>query len=44
MCPGQSQTVAKYLIQMEDLGEDDFYCRFEYKAKTGAFMPDKVAV
>ncbi|GAQ78729.1 PHD finger family protein [Klebsormidium nitens] len=34
----------KKYIQMEDLGEDDFYCRFEYKAKTGSFMPDKVAV
>jgi hypothetical protein len=36
-------TFKKY-TQMDDLGPDDYYCRFEYKALTGAFSPDKVAV
>lgn len=29
---------------LNDAGPDDFYCRFEYKAQTGAFVPDKVPV
>jgi hypothetical protein len=34
----------KKYTQMENLQDNDYYYRFEYKAKTGAFHPDKVAV
>ncbi|KAH0770771.1 hypothetical protein KY290_014752 [Solanum tuberosum] len=34
----------KNYTKLENVGPDDYYCRFEYKAATGAFMPDRVAV
>ncbi|KAB2082179.1 BAH and coiled-coil domain-containing 1 [Gossypium arboreum] len=34
----------KNYTKLEDVGAEDYYCRFEYKAATGAFTPDRVAV
>ncbi|XP_050369567.1 chromatin remodeling protein EBS-like [Argentina anserina] len=34
----------KNYTKLENVGAEDFYCRFEYKAATGAFTPDRVAV
>uniref|UniRef100_A0A7I4ANN5 BAH domain-containing protein n=1 Tax=Physcomitrium patens TaxID=3218 RepID=A0A7I4ANN5_PHYPA len=30
--------------KLESVGTEDYFCRFEYKASTGAFSPDRVAV
>ncbi|KFK30493.1 hypothetical protein AALP_AA7G268700 [Arabis alpina] len=30
--------------KLESVGNDDFFCRFEYNSATGAFDPDRVAV
>ncbi|XP_051135327.1 chromatin remodeling protein EBS-like isoform X2 [Andrographis paniculata] len=34
----------KNYTRLENVGPEDYYCRFEYKPTTGAFMPDRVAV
>ncbi|KAL9265902.1 Chromatin remodeling protein EBS-like protein [Drosera capensis] len=34
----------KNYTKLEDVGADDYFCRFEYKAATGGFTPDRVAV
>ncbi|KAI6704087.1 hypothetical protein NL676_013223 [Syzygium grande] len=34
----------KNYTKLENVGAEDYYCRFEYKAATGAFIPDRVAV
>lgn len=34
----------KNYTKLENVGADDYFCRFEYKAATGAFTPDRVAV
>ncbi|GFY91712.1 PA-domain containing subtilase family protein [Actinidia rufa] len=34
----------KNYTKLENVGAEDYYCRFEYKAATGAFIPDSVAV
>jgi BAH domain len=34
----------KNYTKLENVGADDFFCRFEYKAATGGFTPDRVAV
>ncbi|KAL2897915.1 Chromatin remodeling protein EBS [Bienertia sinuspersici] len=34
----------KNYTKIENVGTDDYFCRFEYKAATGAFIPDRVAV
>ncbi|KAI7744895.1 hypothetical protein M8C21_009272 [Ambrosia artemisiifolia] len=34
----------KNYTKLEDVGPEDYFCRFEYKAATGAFTPDRVAV
>lgn len=34
----------KGYTKLENVEADDYFCRFEYKAATGAFNPDKVAV
>ncbi|KAL1211040.1 Chromatin remodeling protein EBS [Cardamine amara subsp. amara] len=34
----------KSYTRLENVGVEDYYCRFEYKAATGAFTPDRVAV
>ncbi|KAK4360904.1 hypothetical protein RND71_019856 [Anisodus tanguticus] len=34
----------KNYTKLENVGPEDYYCRFEYKAATGAFVPDRVAV
>ncbi|KAJ3677460.1 hypothetical protein LUZ60_003184 [Juncus effusus] len=34
----------KGYTKLENVGQEDFFCRFEYKAATGAFTPDRVAV
>ncbi|KAJ3693270.1 hypothetical protein LUZ60_008750 [Juncus effusus] len=34
----------KEYVKLENVGSEDFFCRFEYKAATGAFTPDRVAV
>ncbi|KAG5389636.1 hypothetical protein IGI04_031177 [Brassica rapa subsp. trilocularis] len=34
----------KNYTRLENVGAEDYYCRFEYKAATGAFTPDRVAV
>ncbi|XP_055804015.1 chromatin remodeling protein EBS-like isoform X2 [Solanum dulcamara] len=34
----------KNYTKLENVGPEDYYCRFEYKATTGAFVPDRVAV
>ncbi|XP_023635144.1 chromatin remodeling protein SHL isoform X2 [Capsella rubella] len=30
--------------KLDSVGNDDFFCRFEYNSATGAFIPDRVAV
>jgi hypothetical protein len=34
----------KNYTKLESVGADDYFCRFEYKATTGGFTPDRVAV
>ncbi|KAK9068916.1 hypothetical protein SSX86_013032 [Deinandra increscens subsp. villosa] len=34
----------KNYTKLEDVGPEDYFCRFEYKAATGGFTPDRVAV
>ncbi|KAH1127288.1 hypothetical protein GLYMA_06G233300v4 [Glycine max] len=34
----------KNYTKLENVGAEDYYCRFEYKAASGAFTPDRVAV
>ncbi|KAJ7534674.1 hypothetical protein O6H91_13G104900 [Diphasiastrum complanatum] len=34
----------KNYTKLESVGADDYFCRFEYKAATGGFTPDRVAV
>ncbi|KAG8049690.1 hypothetical protein GUJ93_ZPchr0009g383 [Zizania palustris] len=34
----------KNYTKLDNVGPEDFFCRFEYKAATGAFTPDRVAV
>ncbi|CAI9783938.1 unnamed protein product [Fraxinus pennsylvanica] len=34
----------KNYTKLENVGPEDYYCRFEYKPTTGAFLPDRVAV
>ncbi|KAG6385060.1 hypothetical protein SASPL_153884 [Salvia splendens] len=34
----------KNYTKLENVGPEDYYCRFEYKPSTGAFLPDRVAV
>lgn len=34
----------KSYTKLESVESDDYFCRFEYKASTGAFTPDRVAV
>ncbi|RWW26574.1 hypothetical protein GW17_00009035 [Ensete ventricosum] len=34
----------KNYTKLENVGAEDYFCRFEYKAATGAFTPDRVAV
>ncbi|KAG9154682.1 hypothetical protein Leryth_019025 [Lithospermum erythrorhizon] len=34
----------KNYTKLENVRPEDYYCRFEYKASTGAFVPDRVAV
>ncbi|KAA0043153.1 chromatin remodeling protein EBS [Cucumis melo var. makuwa] len=34
----------KNYTKLDNVGAEDYYCRFEYKAATGAFTPDRVAV
>ncbi|KAM5575927.1 hypothetical protein ABKV19_014727 [Rosa sericea] len=34
----------KNYTKLENVGAEHYYCRFEYKAATGAFTPDRVAM
>ncbi|GER50335.1 PHD finger family protein / bromo-adjacenthomology (BAH) domain-containing protein [Striga asiatica] len=34
----------KSYTKLDAVGNDDFFCRFEYSSSTGAFNPDRVAV
>ncbi|KAG8364799.1 hypothetical protein BUALT_Bualt18G0036300 [Buddleja alternifolia] len=34
----------KNYTKLEHVGPEDYYCRFEYKTASGAFLPDRVAV
>ncbi|KAG6485093.1 hypothetical protein ZIOFF_053622 [Zingiber officinale] len=34
----------KNYIKLENVGSEDCFCRFDYKATTGFFTPDRVAV
>ncbi|KAG6557857.1 hypothetical protein Mapa_000625 [Marchantia paleacea] len=34
----------KNYTKLDSVGTDDYFCRFEYKASTGGFTPDRVAV
>ncbi|XP_075482232.1 chromatin remodeling protein EBS-like [Primulina tabacum] len=34
----------KDYTKLENVKPEDFFCRFEYKPSTGAFLPDRVAV
>eukprot|EP00271_Cylindrocystis_brebissonii_P011957 TRINITY_DN29992_c0_g1_i1.p1 TRINITY_DN29992_c0_g1~~TRINITY_DN29992_c0_g1_i1.p1 ORF type:complete len:238 (-),score=26.52 TRINITY_DN29992_c0_g1_i1:949-1662(-) len=34
----------KEYTRLDKVGEEDFFCRFEYKASSGTFSPDRVAV
>ncbi|XVF31796.1 hypothetical protein REPUB_Repub17cG0023300 [Reevesia pubescens] len=34
----------KSYTKLENVGAEDYYCRFEYKASTGLLTPDRVAV
>ncbi|GFY99085.1 PHD finger family protein [Actinidia rufa] len=37
-------TLSKITPSLRMLGTEDYFCRFEYKAATGGFTPDRVAV
>ncbi|KAL3614036.1 hypothetical protein CASFOL_042110 [Castilleja foliolosa] len=39
-----SKEVFKSYSKLDAVGNDDFFCRFEYNSSTGAFNPDRVAV
>ncbi|KAJ3669872.1 hypothetical protein LUZ60_010196 [Juncus effusus] len=30
--------------KLDEVGTEDFFCRFEYKSATGSFVPDRIAV
>lgn len=34
----------KNYTKLDSVGTEDYFCRFEYKASTGGFTPDRVAV
>ncbi|KAL9689392.1 hypothetical protein QQ045_009777 [Rhodiola kirilowii] len=34
----------KNYTKLENVGAEDYYCKFEYKAFIGGFTPDQVAV
>lgn len=34
----------KNYTKLDNVGSEDFFCRFEYNASTGGFTPDRVAV
>lgn len=34
----------KDYTRLEDVGTDDYFCRFDYNARSGTFSPDRVAV
>ncbi|KAJ0982377.1 hypothetical protein J5N97_010632 [Dioscorea zingiberensis] len=34
----------KDYTKLDAVGSEDFFCRFEYKSKTGTFIPDRIAV
>lgn len=34
----------KNYTKLENVGPEDYFCRFDYKAATGGFTPDRVAV
>ncbi|KAH9292861.1 hypothetical protein KI387_041955, partial [Taxus chinensis] len=34
----------KNYTKLESVGSEDYFCRFEYKAATGGFTPDRVVV
>ncbi|XP_073060840.1 chromatin remodeling protein EBS-like isoform X2 [Primulina eburnea] len=34
----------KNYTKLENVGAEDYFCRFDYKAATGGFTPDRVAV
>lgn len=34
----------KSYTKLDAVGNDDYFCRFEYKSATGSFIPDRVAV
>ncbi|KAK1272287.1 hypothetical protein QJS04_geneDACA013087 [Acorus gramineus] len=34
----------KNYVRLASVGNDDYFCRFEYDSRTGAFKPDRVAV
>ncbi|XP_020257563.1 chromatin remodeling protein EBS-like isoform X2 [Asparagus officinalis] len=34
----------KNYTRLDTVGNDDFFCRFEYKSATGSFVPDRIAV
>lgn len=34
----------KNYTKLDNVGTEDYFCRFEYKAATGGFTPDRVAV
>ncbi|KAL0400031.1 UNVERIFIED_CONTAM: Chromatin remodeling protein EBS [Sesamum radiatum] len=34
----------KNYTKLDNVGAEDYFCRFEYKAATGGFTPDRVAV
>ncbi|PWA99266.1 PHD finger family protein / bromo-adjacent homology (BAH) domain-containing protein [Artemisia annua] len=34
----------KSYTKLKEVGNEDFFCRFEYNSATGAFVPDRVAV
>ncbi|XP_038706357.1 chromatin remodeling protein SHL-like isoform X3 [Tripterygium wilfordii] len=34
----------KSYTKLDEVGNEDFFCRFEYNSTTGAFNPDRVAV
>nr|CAD1818315.1 unnamed protein product [Ananas comosus var. bracteatus] len=34
----------KKYTKLDAVGNEDFFCRFEYKSATGSFVPDRIAV
>ena len=34
----------KNYTKLDAVGNEDFFCRFEYKSATGSFIPDRIAV